>query len=134
MSSSNTALQDHYATLNISPTADPDTIKKAYRALALEYHPDKASPDEQQEATSAFQKVHKGLPSLFSISILTSSSDQQRFQDPLQHRHPQHLQYRKTISHNSNSSEYCNEKTTQRRRKRIRASKSPSMAESQGAR
>jgi|GEM_PF-1073021 len=32
--------QDHYALLGVAPTAEPDVIRAAYRALAKRYHPD----------------------------------------------------------------------------------------------
>ena len=35
-----TAYPDHYAALGIDPTADPEVIAAAYRALAKKYHPD----------------------------------------------------------------------------------------------
>jgi len=33
--------EDPYLTLGVDPSADEGTIKKAYRKLALRYHPDK---------------------------------------------------------------------------------------------
>ena len=37
--------RDAYAILQVSPQADPDVIKRAYRALARLFHPDGRTPD-----------------------------------------------------------------------------------------
>ena len=34
-----TSIPDHYAALGIDPTADPEVITAAYRALAKKFHP-----------------------------------------------------------------------------------------------
>ncbi len=56
-----------YSILGISPNATEDEIKKAYRKMAVEYHPDKVSylgEDVQKSAKEKFQKISHAYESI----------------------------------------------------------------------
>ena len=54
-------MKDYYDILGVSKSADESTLKKAYRDLAMKYHPDR-NPDNQgaadkfKEASQAYEK------------------------------------------------------------------------------
>ncbi len=50
------ALKNYYAILGLPEAATPDTIKRAYRQLALRYHPDK---NPSREAEERFKEVNE---------------------------------------------------------------------------
>ena len=51
-----------YTALEIQPTATNDEVKKAYRRMAMKYHPDKvanAGEEIRQQATEKFRKINE---------------------------------------------------------------------------
>ena len=55
-----TQKRDYYQVLNVDRDADEDEIKKAYRKLAIQFHPDKnpnnkEAEDKFKEATEAYE-------------------------------------------------------------------------------
>ena len=54
------AKRDYYEVLGVDKNADKDAIKKAYRKLAIQYHPDrnpgdKVAEEKFKEATEAYE-------------------------------------------------------------------------------
>ena len=54
--------KDYYKILNVSPTAGADEIRKAFRTLALKYHPDRNHGDKYKEAL--FRDVQEAYQTL----------------------------------------------------------------------
>ena len=50
--------KDYYETLGVSRDADEKAIKRAYRRLAMKYHPDR-NPGKQKEANERFKEINE---------------------------------------------------------------------------
>lgn len=49
--------KDFYKILNVERNASQEEIKKAYRKLALKWHPDRCPPEQKEEAQKKFQDI-----------------------------------------------------------------------------
>ena len=52
-----TTKRDYYEILGVPKGTSADDIKKAYRNLALKYHPDRVTPDKKKEAEERFKEI-----------------------------------------------------------------------------
>jgi len=58
----NPSIQDPYIILGLSPSATEKQIKKAYRRLAIKFHPDRNPDDpEAEKKFKQLQRTYEGL-------------------------------------------------------------------------
>ena len=65
-----------YTTLSLDPTATVEQVRKAYRRLALKYHPDKhagKSEAERKDTEATFQRVG------FAYAVLSDETKRKRY-------------------------------------------------------
>ena len=59
---------DYYSILKVPKTATDDDLKKAYRKLAMEWHPDK-NPNNKKEAEAKFKQISEAYEVFFCVVI-----------------------------------------------------------------
>jgi len=65
-------MDDHYEALGLEPEATPEQIKKAFKALALQYHPDQhPSPI----ASAIFRRIHE------AYQVLSDPQQRKRYDE-----------------------------------------------------
>jgi len=75
-----TISEEYYEILGIDSSASEDDIKKAFRKLALQYHPDRNSEDEDAEKkfiaiTEAYNMIESEGFGYYGVLGLSSGSD-----------------------------------------------------------
>lgn len=63
---------DYYKILQVDKSAKDDDLKKAYRKLAMKWHPDK-NPNNKKEAESKFKQISEAYEVKFPCFHLSLS-------------------------------------------------------------
>jgi len=93
---------DYYSVLEVEKTASNSDIRKAYRKLALKWHPDK-NPDQQELATKKFKLISEAYEIL-------SDDEKRRTYDkgPQEHTHRRRHRHTHHFSHDDSDDEFDN--------------------------
>ena len=82
-----TAFQDYYTTLGVTRGASADEIKRAYRKLAKEWHPDRHPPNQREEVEQKFKAIAE------AHEVLSDAEKRKRYDALGEHwRHGQDFQ------------------------------------------
>ncbi len=50
---------DHYRALQVTRDAEPEVIERAYKALSMKHHPDRARPEDRRVSTGRMQRINE---------------------------------------------------------------------------
>ncbi|MCB0415849.1 MAG: J domain-containing protein [Bdellovibrionales bacterium] len=110
--------KDYYKILGVSASIDKDGIKKAYRKLAVQYHPDK-NPDDPtaeekfREVTEAYQvlsnEVERKKYDLFSDTLKHSNINKSSSSEPKNNQTDPNFEWNSSVSSNFNAREIFND-------------------------
>lgn len=67
------AEKDYYKLLGVNKNADKEEIKKAFKKLALKYHPDRAPEDKKKEYEEKFKEINE------AVSVLGNDKKRQQY-------------------------------------------------------
>lgn len=68
-----TTKRDYYEILGVSKSAGVDEIKRAYRKLAMQFHPDRVPEDKKKEAEERFKEISE------AYAVLSDSKKRQLY-------------------------------------------------------
>ncbi|MDZ4178440.1 MAG: J domain-containing protein [Coriobacteriia bacterium] len=70
---------NHYRVLQVDPSAEPEVIERAYKALCLKYHPDVVAPGQRDAATRRMQRINH------AYSVLRDKRSRRQYDSALVH-------------------------------------------------